>query len=143
MELKWAWRTAQPSMGKRGNVPSVGVLEQRWEGRCHPSPPMAAGWVYLCFMEFPKSRRGICGDQRGTDSVSAGRDRKTSTGDNTESWHSGSLGRGAKDVPKKWDFPAICPWNASLSSLFEKQETFGLCGSVRIGVSCPRSHHPV
>lgn len=44
---------------------------------------------------------------------------------------------------KKRDFPAISPLNASLNSLIENQEIFGLCGSVGIGVSCPRSHQPV
>lgn len=106
-----------------------------------PQPGPAAGGAYLCFMEFPKSRRGICGDQRGTDSVSAGRDRTTSAGNDSESWDWSLLGRGAKDVHKKWDFPGknwvISPWNASLSSLP------GLCGSVGTGVSCPRYHHPV
>lgn len=29
--------------------------------------------AYLCLMELPRSLRGICGDQRGTDNVSAGR----------------------------------------------------------------------
>lgn len=26
--------------------------------------------AYLCFIEFPRSLRGICGDQRGTERVS-------------------------------------------------------------------------
>lgn len=32
--------------------------------------------AYLCLMELPRSLRGICGDQRGTDSVSAGREER-------------------------------------------------------------------
>lgn len=46
----------------------------RWEvsAGAHRNPP------YLCLMELPRSLRGICGDQRGTESVSAGRDEEKS-----------------------------------------------------------------
>lgn len=33
--------------------------------------PRASPQTYLCFIEFPRSLRGICGDQRGTERVSA------------------------------------------------------------------------
>lgn len=78
VEFKWASRTAQPSMGN-GAEPRAPAPDRRWKGRCSSprlsgdSPGAAAGLAYLCFIEFPRSRRGICGDQRGTDSVSAGR----------------------------------------------------------------------
>lgn len=65
-------------MGNR-EEPRAPVPDRRWKGRCSSpclsgdSPGATAGLAYLCFIEFPRSRRGICGDQRGTDSVSAGR----------------------------------------------------------------------
>lgn len=43
-----------------------------------PRHTQAQSPTYLCLMELPRSLRGICGDHRGTDSVSAERrtDRK-------------------------------------------------------------------
>lgn len=52
-----------------------GVLHMlETEGCALSSCPLSRYWMvvsYLCLMELPRSLRGICGDQRGTDSVSA------------------------------------------------------------------------
>lgn len=44
--------------------------EQGWHRDSSGVPTGCPHPAYLCFMELPRSRRGICGDQRGTDSVS-------------------------------------------------------------------------
>lgn len=70
-----------------------------------PEPPAPTCWerathalrnpAYLCLMELPRSLRGICGDQRGTDSVSAGREDTRRSG-YTENW--------------KWGWALTKPW---------------------------------
>lgn len=70
-----------------------------------PEPPALTRWerathalrnpAYLCLMELPRSLRGICGDQRGTDSVSAGREDTRRSG-YTENW--------------KWGWALTKPW---------------------------------
>lgn len=55
-------------------------LSQCWEvgTSAHRNP------AYLCLMELPRSLRGICGDQRGTDNVSAGREERRRRASYTE-----------------------------------------------------------
>lgn len=68
--------------------------------------------AYLCFIEFPRSRRGICGDQRGTDSVSAGRGDtgKTIRPNKSKSKGSGFWGRDAhKKIGFAYCFPVEMP----------------------------------
>lgn len=62
-----------------------------WEG----APHALRNPAYLCLMELPRSLRGICGDQRGTDSVSAGRE-DTRRSRYTENW--------------KWGWALTKPW---------------------------------
>lgn len=62
----WNDVSAQPFPGAR-------VLSPHGAGGRHQSTQDPA---YLCLMELPRSLRGICGDQRGTDSVSAGREER-------------------------------------------------------------------
>lgn len=61
----------------RSNKRQKGVVV--WKLRMDTSPRhmQAQSPTYLCLMELPRSLRGICGDHRGTDSVSVERtDRK-------------------------------------------------------------------
>lgn len=144
MELKWAWRRAQPR--KSGNVPNSVSWSGDGKGGAHPSSPSLArqrGGRTCVLWSFLNPDEGSAGTSEALTAYLQGETGKTSAGNKIESWDSSFLGRGAKDAHKIRDFPAISPWNASLSSLSGKQETSGLCGSVGIGVSCPRSHHPV
>lgn len=95
--------------------------------RSHPTP----GPAYLCFMEFPRSRRGICGDQRGTDSVSAGDETRKPSG-LTQAKARGDIfmGGGAEDAPKNEVLPNFSPGDTPVVCLFPKEDasSFGSGG---------------
>lgn len=85
----------------------------------HPTP----GPAYLCFMEFPRSRRGICGDQRGTDSVSAG-DETRKPPELTEAKARGDIFMGgAEDAPKNEVLPNFSLGDPPVVPIFPKEDT--------------------